>query len=228
MVRAGLYETGRCRRSSITSILPLPDLELVALVELEDAQTLASEHAIDLLVIVDRCGGSAASDACRVIRSSPSSGWIPLIVLLDGGHDARGRVESLEAGADEAIPTDLGTREMAARTRAVLRRCLPEWECEQRYSDGILEVDARSGRARSAASRGAVQLTPVELATLWMILRESPSLVSLQRLSAAAGLDPNDAGGVRAVIRSLQRKLGPGILQVRRGWGYRYVRPPEE
>jgi len=75
----------------------------------------------DLIILDLMLPGIQGLELCRIIRSMPETANLPIIMLTAKGEELD-KVLGLEMGADDYITKPFSTRELAARTKAILRR----------------------------------------------------------------------------------------------------------
>jgi DNA-binding response OmpR family regulator len=75
----------------------------------------------DLVVVGLAPTGLAQVDACRKLRAHSRSADVPIIVVSVGLSESD-TVRALDGGADDCVRSPCGTREFAARVRALVRR----------------------------------------------------------------------------------------------------------
>lgn len=218
--RVGLFSTRPFAHAPIAGALRTQGYAVVVLDSSETARAAAADHAVDILVLVDGSGESGAAAACREIRACEATRAIPLLVITGRSEESAMRIAVLTAGADDAIAWGSGLRELQARIVALLRRTMRRWELDGRYADEHIVVDAATRRVTNG--RGRVQLTCEQFEVLWLLLRESPALVTAERIELTGAVEAGSAARVRGIIRELRRKLGRNLVQIHRGWGYRY------
>jgi DNA-binding response OmpR family regulator len=160
-------------------------------------------------------------DLCRLIRARSQ---LPVLILT-ARDDEVDRVTGFGLGADDYVPKPFSPRELAARVRAVLRRCDPDPD-EHVLRLGDIRVDL-AGRTVRVDDRD-VELTRKELDLLAYFARHPNIVLTRERLlDRVWGLQ--FAGGTRTVdvhVGQLRRKLGANLLiKTARGAGYRAVPP---
>jgi two-component system, OmpR family, KDP operon response regulator KdpE len=215
-----------------------------------EALELAAKHPPDL-VILDL--GLPDLDGLEVIHGL--RGWTEApIIVLSGRADSTGKVEALDAGADDYVTKPFAMDELLARMRAVTRRAVTETaEPQVRLGELIVDLaakrvyrDAGPGAAGAAGAAGAgagdtgdgksgdIRLTPTEWHLLEVLLRNPGKLMSQpQLLSAVWGPGYQDAtGNLRLYMAQLRRKLEPDParphwLLTEPGMGYRYQPDPD-
>jgi two-component system KDP operon response regulator KdpE len=209
-----------------------------------EALELAAKHPPDL-VILDL--GLPDLDGLEVIHGL--RGWTEApIIVLSGRADSTGKVEALDAGADDYVTKPFAMDELLARMRAVTRRAVTE-TAEPQVRLGGLIVDLAAKRVHPEPGPGAtragsgdtadgksgdIRLTPTEWHLLEVLLRNPGKLMSQQQLlSAVWGPGYQDAtGNLRLYMAQLRRKLEPDParphwLLTEPGMGYRYQPDPD-
>src|SRR5690349_16102720 len=121
-----------------------------------EALHAAATHHPDL-VVLDL--GLPDVDGVEVIRRLRT--WTPVpIVILSGRLDSAGKVNALDAGADDYVTKPFNVEELLARIRAVTRR-LASPEHPPPVQVGRHTVDVADRRV-TASDGTAVHLTPIE------------------------------------------------------------------
>jgi two-component system, OmpR family, response regulator RegX3 len=157
---------------------------------------------------------------------------VPIIMLTARGEETD-RIVGLELGADDYIVKPFSAREVAARIRAVLRRSAATARAAERegpLAAGPLSLDPDR---RTATHDGReLDLTRKEFEVLELLMRESGSVVSRERLIDEVW-DVNWFGSTKTLdvhVSSLRRKLGddsaaPRFIHTIRGVGFRFEDP---
>jgi two-component system KDP operon response regulator KdpE len=198
-----------------------------------EALGVAAAHPPDL-VILDL--GLPDMDGVEVIQGL--RGWTSApIIVLSGRADSSGKVEALDAGADDYVTKPFGMEELLARMRAAARR-VGAAEDLPRVQLGELTVDLAAKRVTRCAKAPVggetdIRLTPTEWHLLEVLLRNPGKLLSQKQLLKdvwGPGYD-NAGGNLRLYMAQLRRKLEPDPSRPRwlitePGMGYRY-QPPE-
>ncbi|CAN7144505.1 two-component system response regulator [Devosia sp. Root413D1] len=147
----------------------------------------------------------------------------PVLVLT-----ARGRweekVEAIEAGADDYVVKPCRVEEVLARVRAIIRRS--NGLASSRINFGDYVFDAR--QMQVSKDGVPIELTPLEFRLLSQLLHSRGRVLSQIELtdhlySQDSDRDPNS---IEQLVGRLRRRLGPGIIETRRGYGY--VLPGDE
>jgi two-component system, OmpR family, KDP operon response regulator KdpE len=188
-----------------------------------EALHAAATHHPDLIVL-DL--GLPDIDGVEVIRKLRT--WTPVpIVILSGRLDSAGKVNALDAGADDYVTKPFSLDELLARIRAVTRRLnSPDTPLVARI--GRYDVDLTDRRIR--ADDGAqVHLTPIEWQLLEALVRHPGKLVGQRQLlqQVWGPTYQTETDYVRQYMKHLRRKLEddptrPRHLITEPGMGYRF------
>lgn len=143
---------------------------------------------------------------------------IPVLVLSARGSWAE-RVDGIDSGADDYLPKPYQMQEVVARLRALLRRA--GGHSQSILTAGKVEVDLK---ARIVSVAGTmIQLTPLEFRLMHHLVSHRDTIVSQMELAEALYEHDHDrdANAIEALISRLRRKLGTGVIENKRGFGYR-------
>lgn len=167
--------------------------------------------------------GMDGQEVCRLVRSTPSTRHIPIIMLTALGTE-EDRIAGIEMGADDYVVKPFSPREVVSRVQAVLRRSQEPVSAATALSDASITVQgpyfvvSLEGRQLTVSS--------MELALLRAILPREGELVRAEELTALlAGENqriPLEELDHR--IRFLRRKLensGAGTIEILPGFRYR-------
>ena len=152
-----------------------------------------------------------------VLKTVRAQSKIPIIMLTAKGDDID-RIIGLECGADDYLPKPFRMEELIARARALVRRAGGRGNATQQI--GRLTVDLN--RMTAAIDGIPVAVTPLEFRLVsYLALNRDRSVAPTELLEHLYGDDDSrEANAVEAVITRLRRKLGPGVIGTRRGFGY--------
>jgi DNA-binding response OmpR family regulator len=168
------------------------------------------------LVVLDL--GLPSLDGLAVLKRWRANGRdMPVLILTARGAWTE-RVEGIDAGADDYLPKPFRMEELVARARALVRRAAGR-------AASVVEVGAVSvDQTRMTVSvRGVpVALTPLEHRLVaYLALHRDRPVPPTELLEHLYGDDDaREANALEALVARLRRKLGPGVIGTRRGFGY--------
>lgn len=181
----------------------------------EAALAAATDGTFDL-VVLDL--GLPRLDGLSVLKRWRAEGCDSPVLILTARGAWTERVEGIDAGADDYLPKPFRMEELIARARALVRRSGGRATSVQQV--GALSVDLN----RMSVSLAGVPLavTPLEYRLLsYLTLHRDRTVPPSELLEHLYGDDDaRDANALEAVIARLRRKIGPGLIHTRRGFGY--------
>lgn len=185
---------------------------------------LAAAHELPDVILLDL--GMPGLDGVAVIEAI--RGWASTpILVVSGRSDTTGKVQALDAGANDYVVKPFATEELLARIRALSRRA-PEVASTPTITFGDIVVDLPERQITRAGAE--VRLTPTEWSVLEQLVRNPRRLVTQQTLltSVWGPSHTRDSGYLRIYLAALRKKLEPEPAQPRflitePGIGYRFV-----
>ena len=183
-----------------------------------EALTLSEQFVPDLVVLDLGLPRLDGLEVCRRLRAESD---VPILILT-ARTETDDRVEGLDSGADDYLPTPFEREELLARIRALMRRRPP------RGSASIVIGDLRINPDTREVARGdrQIDLTNREFELLEYLARNHKLVVSRERLLEDVwGYDPfEQTNTIDVFISNLRRKLEEGgeprLLHTKRGAGY--------
>ncbi len=141
----------------------------------------------------------------------------PVLILTARGSWSE-RVEGIDAGADDYLPKPFRMEELLARLRSIVRRSAG-------HASSVLEAGALAldERQMKVTLRGVpVALSPLEYRLIAYLLRHRGRVVSQHELiENVYGQDEaHDSNAVEVLVGRLRKKIGPDLIETRRGFGY--------
>jgi two-component system OmpR family response regulator len=162
--------------------------------------------------------GLPGMDGLSILKRWRANGRnTPILVLTARGTWAE-RVEGIDAGADDYLRKPFKMEELLARLRAIVRRSagvsFPIIEI------GPLVLDARQMQISRAGA--PVSLTPQEYRLMsYLMLHAGRVVPHAELIEQLYGHDSDkDANAIEVLIGRVRRKIGPDIIETRRGFGY--------
>ncbi|MFQ5997234.1 MAG: response regulator transcription factor [Dehalococcoidales bacterium] len=178
----------------------------------QEALRLLFAHKPDLVLLDVAMPVLDGWQTCSRIRDiSPT---IPVIMLTGKRKTEDDVVRGLDYGADDYLFKPVGSRELVARVRAVLRRAeLPSYldgkEKAITFSNGFLSIDVTERKVMVNGEK--VKLTPIEFRLLALLLENAGRILTHQQLLEKVwGWEyVDDLDYVRIYISHLRRKIEP-------------------
>ena len=148
----------------------------------QEALRLLFAHKPDLVLLDVVMPMMDGWQTCSRIRDISST--IPIIILTGKRKTEDDVVHGLDYGADDYLLKPVGSRELVARVRAILRRAeLPSYlekGKEITFSDGFLTVDIVERKVMVNGER--VKLTPTEFRLLALLLENAGRILTHHQL----------------------------------------------
>ena len=182
----------------------------------EDALTAFETYAPSLILLDLMLPGIDGYQVCREIRAKSST---PIIMLSAKG-EVFDKVLGLELGADDYVVKPFDSKEVVARTKAVLRRCAPA----EQAREGLITYDNLSvdlARYELKVKGKTVEAPPKELELLYY-LASHPNRVFTrdQLLDEVWGFEYyGDSRTIDVHVKRLREKLDGASSQ----WGLKTV-----
>lgn len=191
-------------------------------VAIEQIQTTSP----DLVILDLMLPGTDGLSVCRAVRSD-YPGRILMLTALDDSAD---EIAGLETGADDYMAKPVSPRLLLARVRTLLRRTDSSASSESVIKEDKIALNdiAIDASSRSVTVHGSrVKLSTTEFDLLWLMAKESGTVLSREHLHACIyrlDLSPTDRR-IDLLVSRLRRKLGddstdPQLLKTIRGKGY--------
>lgn len=172
------------------------------------------------LIVLDL--GLPKLDGLTVLKRWRAEGCESPILILTARGAWTERVEGIDAGADDYLAKPFRMEELIARARALVRRAGGRGAA--RHQVGRLTVDLNH---MTIAIEGVpTPVTPLEFRLIaYLTLHQDKIVPPGELLEHLYGEDDaREANALEAIIARLRRKLGPGIIATRRGFGYHLER----
>ena len=162
--------------------------------------------------------GLPGLDGLAILKRWRSAGRTMPVLVLTARGDWVERVEGIDVGADDYLVKPFRMEEVLARLRAVLRRSASL--AAPALQIGALALEHRQMRVTLGGE--PLALTPQEFRLLSYLMRNAGRTVSAPELLGELYADDpdKDVNVVEVLIGRVRRKLGPDIIQTRRGLGY--------
>lgn len=177
---------------------------------------MAISETYDLLILDLMLPGMDGLTLCRKIREQ---GLHTPILMLTAKSQVQDKVTGLDTGADDYLTKPFSFEELLARIRALIRRPPTSMESIIKVSD--LTLDPKTYVVERAGKR--VDLSSREFALLEYLMRNNDKILSKEQIISHvwnydADILPNT---IEVYIRNLRSKIGDGLIETVRGFGYR-------
>jgi len=213
-------------RRLLRNTLRVQDYLIFEAASVAEAQQMLKLHKVDLMIL-DL--GLPDGDGLEVIRLVRETSPVPIIVL-SSRDDERGKVEALDAGADDYVTKPFGVDELMARIRTALRHRVQDQGGKPEYDNEGLAVDLVR---RTVTRNGAeVKLSPKEYGILQQLVIHAGKVLTHRHLlrEVWGSHNEDDVAYLRVYIRQLRGKLepdpeSPALILTEPGVGYRLREP---
>ncbi|WP_298955682.1 response regulator transcription factor [uncultured Methylobacterium sp.] len=201
-----------------------------AVLEAPDGRTaldVLARERVDLVILDLGLPDLRGHDLLRTIRERRPD--LP-VVVLSSRDDEAGKVEALDAGADDYVTKPFGMAELLARLRAALRHQLAVRGERPVFRAGRLSVDLVRRIVRVEGAE--VKLTPREYDFLRVLVTHAGKVLTHAQLMKEVSVS-SDPQYLRVYMRQLRQKLEadperPRLLLTETGIGYRLQAPDDE
>jgi len=157
-------------------------------------------------------------DGLTILKRLREGGRRTPVLILTARGSWPERVEGIDAGADDYLPKPFRVEELLARLRAIVRRSAGQASSVQEIGDILLDE-----RQMKVSRRGInVGLTPLEYRLFAYLARNRGRVVPQSELieHVYAQDYERESNAIEALIARIRKKLGPSLIETRRGFGY--------
>ena len=191
----------------------------------KSALELLREQPPDLVILDLGLPDMQGHELLRTMRARNDK--VP-IVVLSSRDDETGKVQALDAGADDYVTKPFGMDELLARMRAALRHQLQTHGERPIFRVGDLSVDL----VRRIVKIGdrEIKLSPKEYELLRLLVQHAGKVLTHKFLLNQLWSDLTDAQYLRVYVRQLRQKIEadperPHYILTETGIGYRLRAP---
>ncbi len=162
--------------------------------------------------------GLPTLDGLTILKRWRKAGRNHPVLILTARGNWDERVEGIESGADDYVGKPFRIEEVVARVKALIRRAAGN--PGPRIEAAGLTLDTRSMQVLRDGS--PLKLTPQEFKLVAYLMHQRGRVVS--QLEITEHLYAQDfereSNSIEVLVGRLRRKLGEGVVQTRRGFGY--------
>ena len=162
--------------------------------------------------------GLPKMDGLTVLKRLRANGRRTPVLILTARGSWVERVDGIDAGADDYLPKPFRIEELLARLRAIVRRSAGQASSVLTVGDMTLDE-----RQMKVSVRGVpISLSPLEYRLAAYLLLHRGRVVSQQELdeNVYGHGENHDSNALEVLIGRVRKKLGPDLIQTRRGFGY--------
>ena len=168
------------------------------------------------LVVLDL--GLPKLDGLSVLQRWRASGRSFPVLILSARSNWTEKVDGIEAGADDYLAKPFEMGELIARVRALVRRAAGRSSAV--LDVGRLKLDTR--RMSVSVDGRPLRLSALEFRFIDYLAHQPGRAVPAGELAEHlyGAFDAADTNAIEALVVRLRRKLGPNVIETRRGFGY--------
>ncbi|UTD29383.1 response regulator transcription factor [Bradyrhizobium sp. WD16] len=162
--------------------------------------------------------GLPGMDGLAVLKRWRANGREMPVLIVSARGSWIERVDGIDAGADDYLPKPFRIEELLARLRSIVRRSSGHASSQVSVGDITLDI-----RQMKVFRRGVpVTLSPLEFRLASYLLLRRGRVVSQQELSENlyGQDDAHESNAVEVLVGRVRKKLGNGLIETRRGFGY--------
>jgi two-component system alkaline phosphatase synthesis response regulator PhoP len=135
---------------------------------------MAVEGKFQLIILDILLPGLNGFEVCKKLRETDIG--TPILMLTAAKTEEMDKVTGLELGADDYVTKPIGSREMVARVKAILRRVNQKEEPPDYYEFGDVSIDFKSHEVMKAGKK--LHLTALEFDLLKFFIEHKGEVVS--------------------------------------------------
>ena len=162
--------------------------------------------------------GLPTLDGLTIIKRWRRAGRLMPVLILTARGNWDERVEGIDAGADDYLTKPFRIEELIARLRALVRRA--SGNPSPVIEVGDVALDTR--QMRVSRSGQPIALSPQEYRLVAYLMHHRGRVIDQLELTEHLYVQDfeRDSNAVEVLVGRVRRKLGPDIIETRRGFGY--------
>ena len=162
--------------------------------------------------------GLPERDGLTVLKDWRAKGIVTPVLILSARDSWSGKVDGLDAGADDYLTKPFHFPELSARLRALIRR--KSGHASPVFTKGSVDFDSRSNEV--SVKGVPVKLTSFEIAVLSYLFHNTNRLVTWSELAEHIYEyeGDRDSNTIAVFVSRLRKKLGDDLIETVRRRGY--------
>jgi DNA-binding response OmpR family regulator len=198
-----IIEDDRSILMGLKDDLKFEGFEVATATDGKEGLSKATSQDFQLIVLDILLPGLNGFEVCKKLRESGK--MTPILMLTAAKTEEMDKVVGLELGADDYVVKPVGTRELVARVKAILRRTKQKEALGESYTFGDVEIHFKSHEVLKAGK--TLHLTALEFKLLKFFIEHRGEVVSRDQI-----LD--EAWGDEVVVAL--RTIDPHIVYLRK------------
>ena len=162
--------------------------------------------------------GLPGVDGLTILKRWRGEGHTFPVLILTARSAWQERVDGIDAGAYDYLVKPFQIQELVARLRAIVRRA--SGSASTKIEVGPLTVDTRMMSV--SVNEKPISLSPLEYRLIAYLAHNQDRVITQTELSEHlyAYDGEKDSNAVEVLIGRVRRKLGDGLIETKRGFGY--------
>lgn len=162
--------------------------------------------------------GLPSLDGLTILKRWRKAGRSSPVLILTARGNWDERVEGIDAGADDYLTKPFRVEELVARLRALIRRA--SGNAAPVIEIGDIALDTRQMRVSRQGQ--PLALSPQEYRLVAYLMHHRGRVVDQLELTEHLYLQDfeRESNAVEVLVGRVRKKLGPNVIETRRGFGY--------
>lgn len=163
-------------------------------------------------------------DGLSVLKRWRDAGRTMPVIVLTARGSWRERADGINAGADDYLGKPFEAEELIARLHAILRRA--SGHAAPELVAGAVCLDPRAMKVRVHGE--TIKLSPLEYRAIRILMHNQGSVVGFRELyEGVYGAGEPSSNTLERLVARLRQRIGPDVIETRRGAGYLIAAAPK-